>query len=161
MTTNGRHIIKPSSCNSHTIFHQCFTRAHISSLSILISYELSYDSQTLKYRFAVISSHVHLSSSGCYQSNSNGISNSDIPSLPLDSSSVDETISDNLEIRDLDWNPVGLVIRIPSGEGQCVGTNGIGSGNGHVNGNGNANGSVQARSMLVVVKLVYWKKRTR
>ncbi|CAG8652217.1 4302_t:CDS:1, partial [Paraglomus occultum] len=80
-------------------------------------YELSYDPQTLKYRFVVISSHVHLSSSSLYRSNSNGVSSSDIPSLPLDNSSIDETISDSLEIRDLDWNPVGLVIRIPSGEG--------------------------------------------
>ncbi|CAI2175911.1 11131_t:CDS:2 [Funneliformis geosporum] len=89
-------------------------------------YEISYDAERKKYRFAIVASNTYLGTRTIFKDQVATI-------FPLEKSNLDEIFRDDLELREMTWNVVGVIV---------------------------ADKTNPQHSLLCISKRVYWRRKT-
>ncbi|RIA99252.1 hypothetical protein C1645_811732 [Glomus cerebriforme] len=89
-------------------------------------YEISYDAERRKYRFAIVAPNAYLGTRTIFKDQEATI-------FPLQGSNLDELIRDDLELREMTWNVVGVIV---------------------------ADKTNPQHSLLCISKRVYWRRKT-
>ncbi|CAG8644049.1 1338_t:CDS:2 [Funneliformis caledonium] len=89
-------------------------------------YEISYDAERKKYRFAIVASNTYLGTRTIFKDQV-------ATTFPLEKSHLDEIFRDDLELREMTWNVVGVIV---------------------------ADKTNPQHSLLCISKRVYWRRKT-
>ncbi|POG81247.1 hypothetical protein GLOIN_2v1470889 [Rhizophagus irregularis DAOM 181602=DAOM 197198] len=89
-------------------------------------YEISYHAERRKYRFAIVATNAYLGTRTIFKDQEATV-------FPLQGSNLDELIRDDLELREMTWNVVGVIV---------------------------ADKTNPQHSLLCISKRVYWRRKT-